>query len=245
MNIEIEYIEKKIRDQLINKNFKLWDRESINFLISIFDKDNYKSLYNINLILLNDYIDWYLKNIKNNYYNMYSFNNLEYIYNLIKENTINNIESKDTYLNILENLDKEKNEKNIINNDIDCCFLYYIIDNFKNYINIDTFNFLLSTIFIIFIILFRYLILLFTKNKEKKYILEVNIPISDKLINNPITKLFNINNDSDNINNNNLSDIFLNKNKEQINNDNIKLSIEEIFKKFIGMDKIDFSNIFK
>lgn len=232
MNIEIEYIEKKIRDQLINKNFKLWDKESINFLISIFDKD-YKSLYNINLILLNDYIDWYLKNIKNNY-NMYSIDNLEYIYNLIKENTINNIKNKDTYLNILENLDKEKNEKNI--NELNCCFIYDTIDNFKNYINIDIFNFLFTIIFIIFIILFRYLMLLFTQNKEKKYILELNIPISDKLINNPITKLFNINE------NNNLSDIYLNK---ESNDENIKISIEEIFKKFIGIDKLNFLNFFK
>ena len=219
MDIETEYIEKKIRDQLINKNFKLWNKESINFLISIFDKD-YKSLYNINLILLNDYIDWYLKNI-NNYDKMYSIDNLEYIYNLIKENTTNNIKNKDTYLNILENLDREKNEKNI--NDLDCCFIYNTIDNFKNYINIDIFNFLFTTIFIIFIILFRYLIILFTKNKEKKYILEFNIPISDKLINNPITKLLNVNE----------------------NNENIKLSIEEIFKKFIGVDKMDISNFFK
>jgi len=234
MDIETEYIEKKIRDQLINKNFKLWNKESINFLISIFDKD-YKSLYNINLILLNDYIDWYLKNI-NNYDKMYSIDNLEYIYNLIKENTTNNIKNKDTYLNILENLDREKNEKNI--NDLDCCYIYNTIDNFKNYINIDIFNFLFTTIFIIFIILFRYLIILFTKNKEKKYILEFNIPISDKLINNPITKLLNVNE------NNNLSDIFSN-NKEINNDENIKLSIEEIFKKFIGIDKMNISNFFK
>jgi len=88
--MEEEYIEKKIKDQLINKEFKLWDKESIDFLLSIFEYEKYNMFYNINLMLLDDYIKWYTKNI-NETSNNYSLENLKYIFCLINTNIYNNV----------------------------------------------------------------------------------------------------------------------------------------------------------
>jgi hypothetical protein len=81
--MEIEYIEKKIRDNLINKDFEEWNRESIDFLLSIYS-NQYQSFYKINLLLLEDYIRWYSKN-KDKEIDNYSLENIQFQYNLINK----------------------------------------------------------------------------------------------------------------------------------------------------------------
>jgi hypothetical protein len=80
--MEIEYIEKKIRDNLINKDFEEWNKESIDFLLSIFS-NNYQSFYKINLLLLEDYIRWYSR--KNIEIDNYSLEDIQFQYNLINK----------------------------------------------------------------------------------------------------------------------------------------------------------------
>ena len=89
--MEIEYIYKKIKDNLINIEFKNWTKESIHFLVSIFEFKKYDSLYDLNLLLLNDYINWQKKSDistrnrkKNN--NIYNLDKLMNIYCIINEN---------------------------------------------------------------------------------------------------------------------------------------------------------------
>jgi len=107
-------IEKQIKKELINKEFKNWNKSSINFLISIFEFEKYNHLYNINLMLLDNYIKWYKKeyNGENNEI-MYKIENLEYIYCLINNEMYYNI--KDNYIKILTKIEDNQSYFYILN----------------------------------------------------------------------------------------------------------------------------------
>jgi hypothetical protein len=95
--MEIEYIEKKIKDELINKPFREWNKDSIDFLLRVFESSIYYSFTTINLILFKDYISWKEKNtpiqcMESIYLDeeMYSLEDLKKIYSIINENIANN-----------------------------------------------------------------------------------------------------------------------------------------------------------
>jgi len=181
--MEEEYIEKKIKDQLINKEFKLWDKESIDFLLSIFEYEKYNMFYNINLMLLDDYIKWYTKNI-NEISNNYSLKNLKYIYCIINEDIYNNVHYN--YIKTLNNLDNTMNILDTFNLQSLFNYIVSILTN-TNFCSI-TFGIIVTILYIIF----NYIIKVFTYEKieEKKNIFEIKIPIPDNLINNSLIKLF-------------------------------------------------------
>jgi len=94
--MELEFIEKKVKDELINKPFREWNKESIHFLLRIFESPVYHSFTTINLILLNDYILWKEKNepikcMESQYLEeeMYSLEHLQKIYSIVNENIAN------------------------------------------------------------------------------------------------------------------------------------------------------------
>jgi hypothetical protein len=176
-----EYIEKKIKTELVNKDFELWDKDSINFLVSIFEFEKYGEYYNINLMLLNDYIIWYKKNNCQNAIhnqNMYTVKELMNIYCIINEDIYHNVHYN--YINILN---KNKNYN-------------YICDDFTSQFNIlinnNLFFMIVGTMLTIFYIILRYILFFipFKKNEEKKNIYEIKIPIPDNFINNNLLKFF-------------------------------------------------------
>jgi hypothetical protein len=176
-----EYIEKKIKTELVNKDFELWDKDSINFLVSIFEFEKYGEYYNINLMLLNDYIIWYKKNNCQNAIhnqNMYTLKELMNIYCIINEDIYHNVHYN--YINILN---KNKNYN-------------YICDDFTSQFNIlinnNLFFMIVGTMLTIFYIILRYILFFipFKKNEEKKNIYEIKIPLPDNFINNNLLKFF-------------------------------------------------------
>jgi hypothetical protein len=80
--MEKEYLEKKIKSELVNKDFKEWCKESIEFLVSVFQFESCNSFFTINLLLLKDYISWSKKNNnddkeeKNDIYDLETLTNL-------------------------------------------------------------------------------------------------------------------------------------------------------------------------
>ena len=169
-------IEQKIKEDLINKEFKDWDKTSINFLISIFEFEKYNNIYNVNLLLLNNYIIWYKKTYNNeNKENMYKIENLEYIYCLINNQIYYNL--TDDYIKVLNNIE-------------DNPYYFYILNKIKYIYDVSYKN--IGFVILLLIIIIKYIISFF-KNKEnndKRYIFELKIPIPNDLINNPLIKYF-------------------------------------------------------
>jgi hypothetical protein len=177
-----EYIEKKINDELIKKDFKLWNKESIDFLLFIFEYKKYNVFHNVNLILLNDYIKWYSENMIEDP-NIYSLENLKHIYSLIKEDISNNIYYN--YVKILNKLNNVSTNDNINNE--------YTLENILKYILnlVKDPNYYVLIFGIIVTILFKiFNYINIEKPYEKKNIFEFKIPIPDNLINNSLIKLF-------------------------------------------------------
>jgi len=177
-----EYIEKKINDELIKKDFKLWNKDSIDFLLFIFEYKKYNVFHHVNLTLLNDYIKWYSENIVEDP-NIYSLENLKYIHSLIKEDISKNIYYN--YIKILNNLNNVSINDSI-NND-------YTIENIITYILnlLKDPNYYVLIFGIIVTILFKIFSYINTeKLYEKKNIFEFKIPVPDNLINNSLMKLF-------------------------------------------------------
>jgi hypothetical protein len=164
MKTELKYLEKKIKKKLIKKNFSKWNKESICLLISIFENSKYKELYDLNLILFDDYINWYKKNTYIS--DQYSLEKLIDLYCLIKTNTYKNIYI--SYDKFLEN--KEEDSK---------------INSFW-----DIYFYAIFAIIIIFVKFFTYLMFYRKKEEEKNKIFELQIPIPQDILNNPLIKYF-------------------------------------------------------
>jgi len=89
--MEREYIQKKIKSELISTDFKNWNKESIHLLVYVFEFDFLSDLYNLNLLLLKDYIDWCKKNIgchESIHDDIYQVFELENIYSSINKNIL-------------------------------------------------------------------------------------------------------------------------------------------------------------
>jgi hypothetical protein len=213
-----EYIEKKIKEELINKEFELWDKESINFLISIFEFEKYSEFYQINLMLLNDYINWYKKNICQNEIhnqNMYHIKDLMNIYCIINEDIYYNVHYN--YVNILN-----KNYNYSYNN---------LTTQFTTLINSNLFFMIIGTMLTIFYIILKYILYFipFKKREEKRHIYEIKIPIPDNFINNNLLKFFIGENNETPLKENNIMRDF---DKHDIK-ENLIEKISDIMKKFL------------
>jgi hypothetical protein len=84
--MEREYLEKKIKSELINKEFKEWCKESIEFLVSIFQFESCHSFFTVNLLLLKNYISWLKKNNNFEDNEIYDLETLNSLYKTIKKN---------------------------------------------------------------------------------------------------------------------------------------------------------------
>jgi hypothetical protein len=112
-----EYIDKKIKTELVEKDFHKWNKESIIFLVSIFEYKKLNSFYDFNLILLNDYIKWYknyLNNDTKNNIDMYNLESLINLYSLIKHDIRN--EQNYNYEDILDENIQENIPENVSEN---------------------------------------------------------------------------------------------------------------------------------
>lgn len=158
-NLELYYIEKKIKNILIDNIFAKWNVDSINFLLSIFPEKKYKKFHNTCLSILFDYIKWF--KYENNYlYNRsYYPNDLDYIHSLISNDLLNNT---NTNVNYIEKLEKYINTENINNK-----AFYYPNNYSNNYIDTSNgfnsysnFNFvyIMEIIFFIFILVILFFI---------------------------------------------------------------------------------------
>jgi hypothetical protein len=213
-----EYIEKKIKEELINKEFELWDKESINFLISIFEFEKYSEFYHINLMLLNDYINWYKKNTCQNEIhnqNMYHIKDLMNIYCIINEDIYYNVHYN--YVNILN-----KNYNYSYNN---------LTTQFTTLINSNLFFMIIGTMLTIFYIILKYILYFvpFKKREEKRHIYEIKIPIPDNFLNNTLLKFFMGDNNETHVKENNIMHDF---DKYDIK-ENLLEKISDIMKKFL------------
>lgn len=172
--MEEEYIQKKIKDKLINVEFKNWNKESINFLLSIFEFEKYSSLYSVNLMLLDDYILWYKDNTDSKF-NMYELDKLRNIYCVLNEDIYYNVHYN--YINII--------------NDTKRLLPFNLSELFK-YLSECNFFTVSGGIFLtIMFIIFKYMLNFFSQKKEeKKNIYELKIPLPDNLISNTLMKLF-------------------------------------------------------
>ena len=120
---------------IINNEYHKWDRDTINCILEIFEHKRYNKLYNINLNILNNYIEWYKKNYLDN---MYKLENLMQIYCYINE---------DIYFNRNYNYIKILNDMEIKDNDVE---IFNLCDSF------DIFNIMVALILVIIYIIFRF-----------------------------------------------------------------------------------------
>ena len=198
-----EYIEKKIKTELLEKDFIKWNKDSIIFLVSIFEYKKLNSFYDFNLILLNDYIKWYKNYLntnndtkkdtnndtnndtKDDKIDMYKLELLTNIYSLIKDD----IKNQQNY-NYEDILNENTKVNNIPNNNSNLNLFEYFLESFgiTNYC-----NFTIGIIITLLYIIFKYIITFIfyeKKKEEKKNIFELKIPIGDNLINNSLIKFF-------------------------------------------------------
>jgi hypothetical protein len=117
--MDIEYIENRIKAELLNKPFEAWNYNTIDFLIYIYDFEQYNQYYNMNLLLLEDYINWYQEQSSEISNKTYSLEKLLDLKNEIKKN----LNVSNYYKNFLNN-NKEKIYNTIFDN---IYFLFIII----------------------------------------------------------------------------------------------------------------------
>lgn len=175
--MEEEFIQNKIKNELVNKNFENWTKDSINFLASIFEYPKYNSFYDVNIMLLDDYIKWYKKTdnskkINNN--DTYPLNTLMLLYCLI---------NRDVYHN------EHYNYNNTLNNSKE--IVYSLTDMLQNILNTNFFSFSSGLFLTILYIIIKYILSFFSfkKREEKRHIFELKIPLPENLINNPLVKM--------------------------------------------------------
>ena len=152
---DLDYLEKEIKNNLINKDFIDWNKDSIYLLLSVYEhKDaEYKDFQKTNLILLDRYISWYKKvqhKITINSYEQYALEDLEYISSLIKYDDIPQNYNKILY--------KMQNTP----------FYYYILDYIKSFIDLGYSDFGFAMLVFYLIIILKYLSCFFMiyNNKE-------------------------------------------------------------------------------
>ena len=152
---DLDYLEKEIKNNLINKDFIDWNKDSIYLLLSVYEhKDaEYKDFQKTNLILLDRYISWYKKvqhKIIINSYEQYGLEDLEYISSLIKYDDIPQNYNKILY--------KMQNTP----------FYYYILDYIKSFIDLGYSDFGFAMLVFYLIIIIKYLSCFFMiyNNKE-------------------------------------------------------------------------------
>jgi predicted XRE-type DNA-binding protein len=151
---DLDYLEKEIKNNLINKDFIDWNKDSIYLLLSVYEnkEPEYKDFQKINLVLLDRYISWY-KKVQNriiiNSYEQYSLEDLEYISSLIKYDIIPQNYNKILYK--MQNIP----------------FYYYILDYIKSIIDLAYSDFGFGVLVIYIIIMFKYLSCFFIMYNNK------------------------------------------------------------------------------
>jgi len=186
-------MEKNIKKKLLKKDFKKWDKKSILFLISVYKDEKFNSFYELNILLLDDYIKWRVINSTDK--DMYNLNKLINLYCLIK---------KDIYCG------KTNDYELFLKDDIfspDCIPQDYHSSSHKHLDkNIDgpiciihnIYHLIIGFIIMMMYILFQYfysIIIFKSPQIENNKILELNIPIQEDTLNNQfIKKILELNN---------------------------------------------------
>lgn len=170
--MEEKYIQKRIKKELLKKDFNEWNKESIQLLISVYKYDKYKKFYESNLLLLDNFIKWYKKN---KIVDMFSLDKLIQLSCIIKEDLL--YEKNYDYNFVLYNTVKS------FDNDTTELFFKYI----SYFIYNDTFYSLGTGLF--FVIIYS-LIKYFSKKEKEEKKLDFQIPIPENIMNNPLIKQF-------------------------------------------------------
>jgi hypothetical protein len=186
--MELEYIKNKIKKELLKKKFKNWDKDTIIFLIYVFNNLKYSEFYEVNLLLLDDYIKWYQKN--NTLNDMYTIDKLIKLYCLIKEDLY--YEKTNDYIYFLnDDFDKEEVIKKELYKEelsLNDFYLYFINQKFCSL----SIALMISIIYIflkyIYILFFNKINLIDKIEEKKKY--ELKIPIPEDIMSNPLVKYF-------------------------------------------------------
>jgi hypothetical protein len=165
-----KYIKKRINKELIKKKFEDWNKNTILFLIFIYKNSIYSKFYDINLLLLEDYIKWYKKN--GTIQDMYSFDKLTGLYLYIKEDLFYSKNNDYSYF-----LNNEK----ISNSLMDDIYSYFINNNFCSL----SFGLMIT---ISYIIIKYFYLLLFSIKVDDKKVDEIKLPSFENILNNPIIK---------------------------------------------------------
>ena len=174
--MEKKYIKKRIKKELIKKNFSEWNKESIQLLTHVYKYNEYNNFYESNLLLLDNYIRWYKKSNKKPT-DMYALDKLICLSCLIKEDLFY--------------------EKNYDYNSV----LYSNVNSVNNLFFKDIYDFFSNDTFYSFgfglIIAIIYNVLKFLLQKEeykeeqkekKKTEFQIPINIPDNIMNNPLIK---------------------------------------------------------
>jgi len=178
--MEIAYLENKIKNELLNKEFKDWNKESIVTLVSVFQYCQCKQLYTINLILLDDYIKWIKKNTESNITNQYSLEKLVELQKLINSDLYNNQNyNYEYYLEHEESLEKNEKIEKIEKEDV--CPIY----------NNCSFYTLFIGLFLVMYLIFSNLSFCFSSRKVEiaRHDNELKLPLPEDLMGNPLIKL--------------------------------------------------------
>ena len=195
-NIFINYImdekkmEKNVKKKLLKKDFKKWDKESINFLISVYKDEKFNSFYELNILLLDDYIKWRIINSTDK--NMYNLNKLIDLYCLIKKDIYSG-KTNDYELFLKDDIFSPNciAENNSLSNDK---FSDEFIEEPICIIH-NVYHLIIGFIIMMMYILFQYfysMIIFKNPQIEHNKILELNvpIPITEDIFNNQFIKNF-------------------------------------------------------
>ena len=186
--MELKYIKSKIKKELLKKKFKNWNKDTIIFLIYIFNNLKYSEFYEVNLLLLDDYIKWYQKN--NTLNDMYTLDKLIKLYCLIKEDLYYEKTNDYTYFLNDESDKEEVIKKELYKEELSLTdfYLYFINQKFCSL----SIALMISIIYIvlkyIYILFFNKINLINKIEEKKKY--ELKIPIPEDIMNNPLVKYF-------------------------------------------------------
>lgn len=171
--MEIEYSKKKIKNQLLNKEFNKWNKDSIITLTSIFQYSQCEELYTINLMLLDDYIKWYETCKDALLLNQYSLKKLIDLQKLIKDDLYHN-----EHYNYESYLNEEVNIKNDYKEE------YSLINDYSFYT-------LFMGIFLVMYLIFSNLSCCFSNKRVEiqRSDHELKLPLPEDLMSNPLIKL--------------------------------------------------------
>ena len=180
-------IEELIKQELVNKEYNEWTKDSILLLLSIFEKKEYTCMREVGILLFEQYIAWYKQYPSHE--NMYTLQSLESIYVLVVRDVY--LHEYYTYEDLLQSSSKDLLPNPSLESISFDCFMVQMIrivfESIASFFHTDIFHLMGGIFCMLLYFMIRSIYFLFCRKIDptpvSKHILEFRIPLPEMISN--------------------------------------------------------------